>query len=108
MIRRPPRSTLFPYTTLFRSQKEQPLTEPDCHSQTLECQFREEHFLGLLASANGTNTPESYYWRSRAYNELALQAFARLGQLPPSTEQHELKAHIFIGQKRYAEAAQEW
>src|SRR3712207_7370239 len=24
MIRRPPRSTLFPYTTLFRSQKEHP------------------------------------------------------------------------------------
>src|SRR2546426_7445809 len=24
MIRRPPRSTLFPYTTLFRSQKERP------------------------------------------------------------------------------------
>src|SRR5947199_4519047 len=26
MIRRPPRSTLFPYTTLFRSKKEQYLT----------------------------------------------------------------------------------
>src|SRR2546430_14065752 len=25
MIRRPPRSTLFPYTTLFRSQDEEPL-----------------------------------------------------------------------------------
>src|SRR5690348_17832652 len=25
MIRRPPRSTLFPYTTLFRSQKPEPL-----------------------------------------------------------------------------------
>src|SRR5712664_3882675 len=29
MIRRPPRSTLFPYTTLFRS--EQALREPDVH-----------------------------------------------------------------------------
>ncbi len=102
------RRTGHPDWASLEEQKEQPLTEPDCHSQTLECQFREEHFLGLLASANGTNTPESYYWRSRAYNELALQAFARLGQLPPSTEQHELKAHIFIGQKRYADAAQEW
>ena len=25
MIRRPPRSTLFPYTTLFRSQRDYPL-----------------------------------------------------------------------------------
>src|SRR3712207_8978069 len=30
MIRRPPRSTLFPYTTLFRSEKSKP---PLCHAQ---------------------------------------------------------------------------
>src|SRR2546430_5789105 len=29
MIRRPPRSTLFPYTTLFRSQMRRPLAQPD-------------------------------------------------------------------------------
>src|SRR3712207_7565613 len=28
MIRRPPRSTLFPYTTLFRSHRRQPEAEP--------------------------------------------------------------------------------
>src|SRR3712207_9347282 len=28
MIRRPPRSTLFPYTTLFRSQLEEPPAQP--------------------------------------------------------------------------------
>src|SRR5258708_15778837 len=28
MIRRPPRSTLFPYTTLFRSQAQQPAKAP--------------------------------------------------------------------------------
>jgi len=89
-------------------EKERRLPEPDCRTQTLECQFREGQFLGLLTSAKGTRSPESYYWQSRAYNELALQAFARLGQLPPSTEQHELKAHIFSGQKRYVDAAQEW
>src|SRR5437016_9675061 len=27
MIRRPPRSTLFPYTTLFRSKRERPIVE---------------------------------------------------------------------------------
>src|SRR3989442_8418176 len=30
MIRRPPRSTLFPYTTLFRSLSGAPLKHPDC------------------------------------------------------------------------------
>src|SRR3989454_7037204 len=31
MIRRPPRSTLFPYTTLFRSPREQACTDVDEH-----------------------------------------------------------------------------
>src|SRR5690242_21158734 len=31
MLRRPPRSTLFPYTTLFRSPAEQKLWEADWH-----------------------------------------------------------------------------
>jgi predicted Zn-dependent protease len=102
------RQTGHPDWASLEGEKEQRLTEPDCHTRTLECQFREGQFLGLLATARGTHTPESYYWHSRAYNELALQAFARLGQLPPSTEQHELRAHIFGSQKRYTDAAQEW
>lgn len=92
----------------LEEEKEQQLPEPDCHTQTLECRFRDGQFLPLLASARGARSPESYYWCSRAYNELALQAFARLGQLPPSMEQHELKARIFTGQKRYTDAALEW
>jgi tetratricopeptide (TPR) repeat protein len=102
------RRTGHPDWASLEEDKEQRLPKPDCHTQTLECQFREGHFRRLLASSSGTNTPESYYWRSRAYNELAVQAFARLGQLPPSSEQHELKARIYTGQKRYADAAQEW
>src|SRR2546426_6487192 len=31
MIRRPPRSTLFPYTTLFRSHRRQRRRRPDAH-----------------------------------------------------------------------------
>src|SRR2546426_3666131 len=34
MIRRPPRSTLFPYTTLFRSQRARRVRlDPGCHGQ---------------------------------------------------------------------------
>jgi tetratricopeptide (TPR) repeat protein len=89
-------------------EKERQLPQLDCHIPTLECKFRAEQFSMLVASAQGASTPESYYWRSRSYNELALQAFTRLGQLPPSAEQHELRAHIYNGQKRYSEAAGEW
>src|SRR5258707_11836409 len=41
MIRRPPRSTLFPYTTLFRSQREDrkgEQVEPEAAVERLECQ----------------------------------------------------------------------
>src|SRR3712207_7933518 len=34
MIRRPPRSTLFPYTTLFRSAGQRPVTEGRCLGAT--------------------------------------------------------------------------
>src|SRR5207249_7339465 len=33
MIRRPPRSTLFPYTTLFRSTKEAAKVNSTCHTR---------------------------------------------------------------------------
>src|SRR2546426_9205199 len=38
MIRRPPRSTLFPYTTLFRSKRA-------CHSVLIECKISRSDFL---------------------------------------------------------------
>jgi predicted Zn-dependent protease len=102
------RQTGHPDWAKVEEQKEGQLPQPDCRTQTLECEFRVGHYSVLVVSAQGANTPESYYWRSRAYNEWALQAFTRLGQLPPSAEQHELKAHIYSSQKRYAEAAGEW
>ena len=43
-----------------------------------------------------------------AANELALQAFFRLGQLPPSVELHQLKAEIARGQNQHLEAVKEW
>jgi len=102
------RQTGHPEWANLEEEKERQLPQPDCRNQTLECEFRAENFAGLVASTQDLKTPESYYWRSRAYNQLALQAFAHLGQLPPSAEQHELRAHIYMGQKRYSEAAAEW
>src|SRR2546425_12301695 len=45
MIRRPPRSTLFPYTTLFRSQVVQRLgaEQASAHRHELQHQHRGEH-----------------------------------------------------------------
>src|SRR3712207_5165570 len=47
MIRRPPRSTLFPYTTLFRSDQDLPVRAVEGHAA------REGLLHGLVADAHG-------------------------------------------------------
>jgi tetratricopeptide (TPR) repeat protein len=89
-------------------EKERQLSPPDCRAQGLECYFRAAQYSEVVATDERAHTPESYYWRSRAYNQLALQAFTRLGELPPSPELHQLRAHIYNGQKKYSDAASEW
>src|SRR6267378_1207790 len=89
-------------------EKERQLSPPDCRAQGLECYFRAAQYSEVVATHECAHTPESYYWRSRAYNQLALQAFTRLGELPPSPELHQLRAHIYNGHKKYSEAASEW
>ena len=49
MIRRPPRSTLFPYTTLFRSIPEEEAKKPEV--STVACAFV-EHVLGIIQKFN--------------------------------------------------------
>src|SRR5256885_1514767 len=52
MIRRPPRSTLFPYTTLFRSPWNAP-PAPPASSPTARCPHRsEEHTSELQSPCN--------------------------------------------------------
>src|SRR5256885_7249796 len=57
MIRRPPRSTLFPYTTLFRSCRSLALfsaswTSPICSSCWAACPRSEEHTSELQSPCN--------------------------------------------------------
>src|SRR6266478_489596 len=57
MIRRPPRSTLFPYTTLFRSENLEFVHELGAHSKfNTHCKFQilrsEEHTSELQSQAN--------------------------------------------------------
>src|SRR2546426_8185109 len=49
MIRRPPRSTLFPYTTLFRSIGAQPDVASHLELQLVDAETVEEHVLELRA-----------------------------------------------------------
>src|SRR2546430_32282 len=84
MIRRPPRSTLFPYTTLFRSEKGKPKKHPKVFdidiSVCMSCQIcvevcpfdaikmdqvyelsRTDRFEGLLLRKTDLRKPNEYY-----------------------------------------------
>ncbi len=77
-------------------------------NESLECDFLAGRYREVVASAKRAKTAESLYWRSRASNGLALQAFSRLAQLPPSAEMHELMAGVYGNHRQYKESANEW
>ena len=73
---------------------------PDCRSSSLECDFRAGRYPSVLAAALPLGTAEGLFWRSRAANELAREAFGRLDQLAPSPEAALLRAEVLRGQRR--------
>ena len=81
---------------------------PDCRARrSLECDFRAGRHVEVLSAARPLRTAEARYWRARAAQELAVQAFARLGELPPSPEAALVRAQVLSGQGRYVEVAAE-
>lgn len=85
--------------------KEAQLPPLNCAVEKLECVYRAGDFPSVVA--DGSNTPEACYWRTRACNRLALDAYSRLGQLPASVESYELRARINSKRRQFAEAAKE-
>src|SRR2546427_11572630 len=64
MIRRPPRSTLFPYTTLFRSIESQFAHTPDgATPAVVACLFPPAAQLPAQAANALINTYRELYWR---------------------------------------------
>jgi tetratricopeptide (TPR) repeat protein len=102
------RDTGHPDWASAEDEKERRLPPPDCTVQRPECEFRAGNFISAIEVTAGATTPEAYYWRTRAYNRLAMDAYLRLGQLPASVETHELRAKIDSKRRQYAEAAKEW
>jgi Putative Zn-dependent protease, contains TPR repeats len=103
------RKTGHPDWAEVEDAKERALPPADCAAHPAECQFAGGHDLQALNLPRaGTPSAESLFWRAKAANELALQAFFRLGQLPPSVELHQLQAEIARNQNQHLESVKEW
>jgi tetratricopeptide (TPR) repeat protein len=88
-------------------EKERRLGAPDCNRETLACAFAAGKYRDVLAAAPSKGL-DARYWRVRAYNELAAEAFGRLTSLPPSVHSYEWRAETSRHQRRYAESAEQW
>jgi predicted Zn-dependent protease len=95
------RKTEHPDWAAVEEQKLRSMPAPDCAREKFECDFAAGRLLETIKSP-------SLYWRARAANELALQAFLQLGRLPESIELHALKAEILTSRGQHQEAAGEW
>src|SRR5207245_10208617 len=67
------RQTEHPDWARTEEEKELRLPQPDCRSQSFECQVREGQFSTLVGRTERVNTLELLYWRSRALAELSLR-----------------------------------
>src|SRR2546430_6726096 len=63
MIRRPPRSTLFPYTTLFRSPRGGRAVEADLQGASPACIARQVE--GLIAGGSAKNSADTLKQKER-------------------------------------------
>jgi tetratricopeptide (TPR) repeat protein len=101
------RKTGHPEWAAQEDAKEAALPAPDCKTHAAECEFVAGHDVQLMTLPR-IAPGEVLYWHAKAANELALQAFFRLGQLPESVELHQLRAEIARGQGLHLEAVREW
>jgi predicted Zn-dependent protease len=96
-----------PEWAAVEEDREHRLPAPDCAHEVLACRFAAGKYRELLAAAT-SRTAEASYWRVRAYDALAEQAFGRLAALPASSQSHQRMAAVRRGERRYAESAEEW
>jgi tetratricopeptide (TPR) repeat protein len=70
--------------------------------------FHRGDLEGVLAETAAAKTPEALYWRARASSELARASLARLAELPPSPEAHELAGLVLRQSRRWEDSVAEF
>ncbi len=90
----------------FVKAVEREIPPPDCGTAKLACEFAAGHYREIANSP--AQSPESLYWASKSYAELAHSAYDRLGQLPPSLETYLHGAMTYDADGLYQKAAAGW
>jgi tetratricopeptide (TPR) repeat protein len=85
-------------------KQEAALGNPDCAAAPAECKFRTGHYDDVLTVTSAAKSPEALYWRAKASNVLASEAFGKLAALGPSVPLHRFQAEQHRTQGRYKEA----
>ena len=104
------RKTGHPDWAAEEDAKERALPAADCKAHPAECQFAggPRRADSRRCRAARRLSPEALYWQAKAANELAMQAFFRLGQLPPSVELHQFARRSRAIRASICESAREW
>ena len=89
-------------------RRENALSQADCRIPTAECLFLARRFPDIIAKLKKETSAEAHYWRTRAYNELAVESFAKLSAIGPSRHLHQFQAELYRDQGRYADAIEEF
>jgi predicted Zn-dependent protease len=89
-------------------KRETTLQDLDCKAEAPACAFVSQHFADAVKNVNTNASPAALFWATKAYNQLAVQAFDRLNELPDSVEIHALKAQILHAHKEDLESVNEW
>lgn len=82
------------------------LQGPACAKPSAECHFLAVRYLQAAETAG--HTAEALYWRSKAYNELAREAYIALSRFPDSAEWHAFLGNLYRTQNKQAESIKEW
>ena len=80
---------------------------PSCPPASADCEFLAGRYLASVEAAGRSAEGASLYWRTRAFNALATEAFAKLDSLPASAEVHMVRAAIDRDQGRILDAITE-
>ncbi|MFN7993579.1 MAG: tetratricopeptide repeat protein [Bryobacteraceae bacterium] len=80
----------------------------DCAAKPLACAYTSAKYEDVIRLAGTSPTPEACYWRSKAYSQLARDAFARLEKLREGPEIHELRAGLLRARRQNLESIKEW